>query len=113
MRTNYVHSSNSSKMFGNKIGVGKNGSLLHIKNQDEKHNLLLIEVEKQKKINEIIKVTPDGELYLKGQKYYNSLDDKNNDIGIVLGQWKIIPKEDKLLIQKQINGEWITRQQFD
>lgn len=131
MRSNYVHSSNSSKIFGNKIGLGKKEATLYIKGKEhDKNNLLLIEVEKQNTANEIIKVTHDGELYLKGKKYFSNdhqiveslgyetteLNDNSVfslDDGIVLGNWKIIPKGDKLLIQKQVNGEWTTRQQFD
>jgi hypothetical protein len=120
--TNYVHSSNSSKdksllskLFGNKMNVNKNGTILHIKsNSTDTDNLILIEAESQNKLNEIIKVTPEGDLYLKGEKYYSG---ESNNIqtskGIVLGKWKIIPQDDKLLIQKEIDGVWITKQHIE
>ena len=86
-----------------------------------KDDLFLLENYDKK---EIIRIDHNGEIFLKGNNMFDSTlvqsmvntPVKENintfDDGIVIGKWKILPSDDgeNLLIQKCVDGLWITKQ---
>jgi hypothetical protein len=105
----------------------KGGPLIHMKIDDKNSNdLFLLEDEHRNSILSIdckgnIK-RPDAEIFTtnEGDTAQREIEENIHeetvrreeidfDKGIVMGCWRMTPTEESLLIQKNVNGEWITK----
>ena len=103
-----------------RLEINKKGkAFIHMKAKKNTKNDLFVLESSDNKV--VVKIDSDGEIFLKGAKldenvflcneHVNKPLTQSNEIN--LGSWKIISDGDNLLIQKCIDGEWVTKQHFN